>query len=327
MTLLQSPDGLPGSRAPVEHTRLRFVDDDPDRLREVVRGVDAEHFMVGGSRLKVSLDRVGDTGLSLDAVSYDGGVVLRGSFSPGKAYLGMAYEVEGDSRMNGVPILAHDIQAYAEGSEFYFRPSAHMRFVAVVAPREALNEMAEELEGTSLPLGPAPLEVFSPGSASRRDLQGSVEAAVSRLDSDPRAAREIVASALVRHIVRSREMRDRGRPRDIRLATNRLRAAMDHLLGHLGSPFDGRALARATGAPLRALEYTFREALGVSPRAWHRTARLQAANRDLRLGSPALDQVSSIAERWGFRHLGRFAATYAECFGESPNETLRFRSR
>ena len=33
--------------------------------------------------------------------------------------------------------------------------------------------------------------------------------------------------------------------------------------------------------------------------------------------------VTDIATRWGFTHLGRFAAIYRARFGESPSETLR----
>jgi AraC-like DNA-binding protein len=34
------------------------------------------------------------------------------------------------------------------------------------------------------------------------------------------------------------------------------------------------------------------------------------------------ENVISIASRWGFLHMGRFAAVYRKRFGEAPSETL-----
>ena len=44
---------------------------------------------------------------------------------------------------------------------------------------------------------------------------------------------------------------------------------------------------------------------------------------ELRVGSPDNSSVTQIAARWGFGHLGRFAAGYRKSFGEHPSETLR----
>jgi AraC-like DNA-binding protein len=33
--------------------------------------------------------------------------------------------------------------------------------------------------------------------------------------------------------------------------------------------------------------------------------------------------VAEVAARWGFSHLGRFAAAYRKRYGESPSHTLR----
>ena len=309
-----------------QHTRFEFDDDDPERLREVVRGVDTEHLMVGGSRLRVRRDRVEAAELSVDVVRYDGSVVIRGAFDPQPACIGVTYESHGEARVNGAPIRPYDIQYFGEGCEVYYRPAAHTQFAVVVAPPGVLNALAEALEGRSLPFGREPFETLSPEGADRTEFAHGLQRAIRTMEHDPDGARMAVAEILVRHALRAAGNHDLGRPRDARLTMGRLRLAMDHLMAHMGTPFNGSALARATGAPLRAIEYTFREALGMSPRKWHRTARLQAARRDLRLGSPSLDHVSRIAERWGFRHLGRFAATYAESFGEAPHETLRYRS-
>ena len=55
-----------------------------------------------------------------------------------------------------------------------------------------------------------------------------------------------------------------------------------------------------------------------------RTIRLDRARRELLAGGLNAN-VTSVALAWGFDHLGRFAASYRERFGETPRETLQRR--
>jgi transcriptional regulator GlxA family with amidase domain len=53
--------------------------------------------------------------------------------------------------------------------------------------------------------------------------------------------------------------------------------------------------------------------------------RLVRAHETLRRADPQRVTVASVAHRWGFAHLGRFASAYRSRFGTSPSETLRGR--
>ncbi|WP_344411955.1 helix-turn-helix transcriptional regulator, partial [Pseudonocardia ailaonensis] len=81
-------------------------------------------------------------------------------------------------------------------------------------------------------------------------------------------------------------------------------------------------LAAAVGVTARSLQRGFRETLGVSPMAYVRGARLDRVHAELQAAQgPAA--VTGVATRWGFFHLGRFAAQYRERFGELPSDTAR----
>jgi AraC family transcriptional regulator, ethanolamine operon transcriptional activator len=74
------------------------------------------------------------------------------------------------------------------------------------------------------------------------------------------------------------------------------------------------------GASPRKLEYCFRSVLGIAPAKYMRAARLNGVRRELRRGGGA---VQDVAARWGFWHMGEFAAAYKRQFSELPSQTLR----
>jgi AraC-like DNA-binding protein len=51
---------------------------------------------------------------------------------------------------------------------------------------------------------------------------------------------------------------------------------------------------------------------------------MERAHRNLQSAQPANgESVATIAARWGFTHLGRFAIDYRRRFGSYPSQTLR----
>jgi len=82
-------------------------------------------------------------------------------------------------------------------------------------------------------------------------------------------------------------------------------------------------LADRVHSSVRALEEGFRKHLDTTPMAYLRQVRLTRVHSELRMADPTTNTVARIANRWGFKHLGRFASVYRDCFGELPAETLK----
>lgn len=82
-------------------------------------------------------------------------------------------------------------------------------------------------------------------------------------------------------------------------------------------------IAAEVHVSVRVLQDGFRRHLGRSPTEHLRDTRLEQARRALLEGDPATTTVTSVALRWGFLHLGRFAVEYRKRFGEPPSATLR----
>jgi AraC-like DNA-binding protein len=102
-----------------------------------------------------------------------------------------------------------------------------------------------------------------------------------------------------------------------------VRDAMDLIESGPHLPLTTSTLASQCHVSVRTLQEGFRRHLGMSPMAYLRVVRLQRAHRDLRSADPDHSTVAGIAHRWGFTHLGRFAAAHKEMFGETPQHVLR----
>ena len=99
--------------------------------------------------------------------------------------------------------------------------------------------------------------------------------------------------------------------------------AVDLLEAEPATPWTVPEVAARAGLSVRALQHGFDRHLGHSPTAHLRRVRLARAHDDLLAADPARATVAGVAARWGFTHLGRFAAAYRRRYGRSPSEDLR----
>jgi AraC-like DNA-binding protein len=106
-------------------------------------------------------------------------------------------------------------------------------------------------------------------------------------------------------------------PRAVRRAAEAMRAEPER-------PFTVADLAAVAGVSRRSLQQGFQRYVGMSPMTYLREVRLGRAHDELRYGDAADMSVAEIAYRYGFLHLGRFAALYRRRYGESPSQTLRY---
>ncbi len=103
-----------------------------------------------------------------------------------------------------------------------------------------------------------------------------------------------------------------------------LRRAIAFIEAHPQQDITVAEIARAASVTPRAVQLAFRRHLGTTPTAYLKLVRLHQAHRDLQAADPARgDRVVTVATRWGFASMSRFAADYRAVFGHSPSHTLR----
>lgn len=98
-----------------------------------------------------------------------------------------------------------------------------------------------------------------------------------------------------------------------------VRRAQDYMAGHADQVLTLAAVCNAAGCSARSLQQAFRQHLGQGPMDFLRDLRLDRVRAEL-LSAEA--SVRATAERYGFLHLGHFAAQYRSRFGERPSDTL-----
>ncbi len=103
-----------------------------------------------------------------------------------------------------------------------------------------------------------------------------------------------------------------------------VRETVDYLEGHLSEHVTMTDIADCVHMSVRAIQQGFHDELGTTPMHYLRDRRLERAREEL-TDAMASDgvTVTDVAHRWGFTHLGQFAALYRTRWGESPSQTLR----
>jgi len=106
-------------------------------------------------------------------------------------------------------------------------------------------------------------------------------------------------------------------------APGSIRRVIDAMRAQPGEAFTVAGLAAIAGVSVRSLQESFRRYVGVPPMTYLRHLRLARVHEHLRHTDPAQCTVTEIAYRYGFTHLGRFAAEYRTRYGIHPRDTLR----
>jgi AraC-like DNA-binding protein len=99
--------------------------------------------------------------------------------------------------------------------------------------------------------------------------------------------------------------------------------AVELLRSNLAHPWTVVELAAEVSVSVRTLQEGFRRSLDTTPMTYLRRLRLRKVHEELAAAAPGEVSVTDVAARWGFVHLGRFAAAYRSEFAERPSDTMR----
>lgn len=211
---------------------------------------------------------------------------------------------------------------------FYMRHDAGAEKLFVRIEREALERLAGQLDfgaqGSALVFEPA-LPLTSPALASLRSMLAwlFLEATEgSLLDQPLLAARieETLLLTMLQLLPHNQPRLLRGRPA---VAPGFVRRAESYMAAHAHDALTVALIATEVGVSIRSLYAGFQRYRGCSPMEHLRALRFEGVHAELSRPSNVDTSVTEVALRWGFGHLGQFAANYRTRFGELPSQTLR----
>ena len=128
------------------------------------------------------------------------------------------------------------------------------------------------------------------------------------------------AAALLLEFLSGKNVAETSAPRTFRASA--LRMTIEWLEATNELPLTVMELCQKTGFSAPTIYRAFMEEFGIGPKRYLQVKRLTGVRRDLK--SECTEQtITDIANRWGFWHMGTFAAEYKTQFGELPSETLR----
>ncbi|SEJ27006.1 helix-turn-helix domain-containing protein [Achromobacter sp. NFACC18-2] len=305
---------------------------EPSQAFDVITGGSFEHRLLSSQRATMEHQRLGLGAMRLETGNYDFPVVALGSMPRDAICIGFVAEGIETARYNTVPFALDEIQVYPAGAELLYHAAGPSRWVTLTIGLETLQRAALARVGRPLKLAQRFAQSVQVARGDRQRLTCLTDdaMAVARrlepLGGMSRAlADEVQASLLLGYVdalaVQTAPSANwaqstAGRHHHLITACERLVLSGDE------TDIALREVARRSGYSQRSLELIFRRGVGMTPGRWFLTARLNRALRDLLSGDEACT-VASVAMKWGFRHMSRFAGAYRAAFGESPSETLR----
>jgi len=219
------------------------------------------------------------------------------------------------------------------GEPMVHRTSENYRTTSLIVDAEFVHRVATALHGVdaeSILLGP--VATIDPQRCV--SLDRTLRSALARLApgnnpaaSAPRVQEFLIdwLSAVLGNLLpeRWRESPSLGPQRRARV----VREAEDYMHTYLDRPMTLLEICEAIGVSERALIYAFCDRIGLSPKAYLKSLKLNRLRQDLKAADPRTQSVHQIARSWGFDHSGALAADYRRLFGELPRQTLQGRKR
>ena len=317
-------------QSPLLYFDARF--DEFDALAQTVQGWDLDWQQLDPGRLEARLQQIATPSALLTRVDFSRQFYQRGAAPAGFLTVGFIREGIGEVNWCGQPGGCGSLMVFRAGGEYE----------SVSPPGFGANTLSfseDLLHRAAGTLGLGEIEDLWPGdnqvlechgehlAGLRRRLRAMFErAADSSALTMPGIRAEVeeeIPAALLGALGAGRELGSRlstvARYRAARRALALIRRYPEEAL-------TVQRLCKEVGVSERTLRYAFQELVGVSPKQYLKSVRLNGVYRDL-VRSNAKVKIADIANRWSFWHMGQFAADYRRQFGMLPSETLQSRQR
>lgn len=306
----------------------------PDDLRETTRGSNVEIVQVKPGKLSGSIKHFGVGNLGISLGWFDSAIRMRGGLHQERIVLGTILDSAGRVTQWWKDVRPGDIGVFPARVEF---DAIHDGGAAYLVVSIALPELLARLSGEEHLADPAfwnTKRVYATGSLIGAELLQRLIGIISGIEHKFSSPSDQAVDFLQRSIVESFLLALMSALPPVsacsctgtRTGARLVSETEDYIDAREGRPVHISELCGALKVSRRSLHRAFTDTLGIGPAAYLRRRRLSAIRSILSRCDTATISIGDLAFEYGFPETGRFAAYYRAHFGETPSETLRFRS-
>jgi AraC family ethanolamine operon transcriptional activator len=301
---------------------------DFDELSEASRQWSLDLLQLDRGGFHGELLQFGVAGAHVSEVRFGRKLLQKGNPPSGLRLIGVPASRTGEFVWRGIPVTNKDLIIFPRGADMVATSNPAFHVYTCAFPEGLLATISETLdvgELDALHRDASVIRCRTPAIELVRKCLGQLCRRIRNGASpaDPELvgwATRVLPTRLLSAIVSSHGACSAATTRKRELALVRAEAFVERC-GQ--ENIDAREMSRVAQVSQRTLEYAFVNRFGMTPKAFLNAHRLNSVRRELRAANPAKEKVSDIANRWGFWHLGQFAADYRAQFDELPSQTLR----
>jgi len=298
--------------------------DDIEIMAEAVKW-DIDFRQIEAGKLNARALLLAGAGHMVMRVEFNRKFHQRGCPPPGMMTFGFPDQKAGPLRWNGKEAQPGALLNFNNGRMNGVNPGDFGGYT-LSFDEELLHQVAESLD-IDIPSSNQDLPFWNPHGAEHNHLRrilrfierGSVNREKPIQHSVSEAFNIDLAASIVRIIGQGHVQAGRT---NTPFRASVLRRALDLINDTNQPPMSVTEVCQTIGTSLSTLERAFTAEFGVSPKVYLKSRRLASVRRDVLKSEPD-SLIADIANRWGFWHMGRFAADYRKQFGELPSQTLQ----
>jgi len=297
----------------------------PDEMSEYGIKWKQEYFQISRGNFKGSINAAHTANIQIIKVIWSPGIFVAGDIPEGSIVFGVSLTGSNQPVFHSDYLQANEVAVLQQGDEIDFMSKYPHEMLVVTVDKNIFNRFSTNLLGKeSDSINYSNYKLNLKGKSYRQELvnrwSDMLNLALTSNENliDANFANtfeeELISSVLTssgaseNYVTRIERHRAAIKAREFILENN------DKLL----TIFD---ICEVAGTTERTLHLGFKELYGVTPKAFLNCIRLNYARKELQQSNPDTT-VTSIAYKWKFYHLSRFAKQYFNMFGEYPSDTL-----
>ncbi|GEM_PF-1583021 len=305
--------------------KFSYTFNDPDEMSAHGTKWRQEYFHVTRGRFEGMIQAAHTRSLQIGMVTWSPGIFIAGDIPEKSVVFAVSKSETASPVFHNYPLYTTELVILRDGDEIDFLSKCPHDMLVLSIDKDLINRYSIALLGNDLDaVNTCNNRLKIKDESSRRELVDLWKSTINLAISSDQNLQDInFANKIEEEIIRS--VLCNSAPSDSRpTRVERHRAAKrarQYILENKNNLMSILDICEEVGATERTLHLGFKELYGLTPKTFLKYLRLHHARKEL-LRAESGCTVTSVAYKWKFYHLSRFARSYYEMFNEHPSETL-----